>query len=101
MRAVIALSLLAAPALAAEDGLIHKSCLARDIGIDVECACLQQVADDHVRVSIHSVIADYLGQQVSVAEIAAIKGHSGAEAFYDAIQVFKRHAKDRCAFDLP
>jgi len=102
LRLAFALVLLAAPALAAEQtGLIHKACLTRDIGIAVECACLQDVADEHVRVSIHSVIADYLGQQVSVAEIAAIKGHSGAEAFYDANQVFKRHAKDSCAFELP
>ena len=102
MRSLAALLiLLAAPALAAEDGKIAKACLAKDIGIAVECACLQQVADDHVRVSLHSVIADYLGQQVSVADIAAVKGHSGAEAFYDANQAFKRHANETCAFDLP
>ena len=95
------MALLASPALADGVGPVHKACLSKDIGIDAECACLQQVADAHVRKPLQSVIADYLGKQVSVAEIAAVKGHSGAEAFYDANQVFKRHAKNDCAFDLP
>ena len=100
MRLLLALILIATPALADGMGPVHKVCLNRDIGIDAECACLQRVADAHVRKPLQSVIADYLGKQVSVAEIAAAKGHSGAEAFYDANQVFKRYAKNDCAFDL-
>ena len=81
------------------DRIIAANCETRGLLTAEGCACLQQIVDDDFRKGLHSLLAEHLAQKVHVAEIAAERGHSGAEALWDAHKSFHDKASKQC--DLP
>ena len=104
MKPVIIAALLvsgvAAPATANKsDRIIAANCETRGLLTAEGCACLQRIADDDFRQGLHELLAEHLAKKVNVAEIAAERGHSGAEALWDAHRAFHDKASKQC--DLP
>ncbi|MEM7545926.1 MAG: hypothetical protein AAF367_10360 [Pseudomonadota bacterium] len=81
-------------------GEISERCQQEEMANAAACACIQKVADDTVRPGLHGLLVDHLGKRVDVALIAAERGHSGAEALYDANEAFHREASAQCSVNL-
>lgn len=79
---------------------VEDTCLQRNLGDAHTCSCAQKAADETVRPGLHSLIADHLGRRVDVAVIAAERGHSGAEALFDANEAFSKALKKHCQIDF-
>lgn len=80
---------------------IEAACDARGLLDEAGCSCLQSLAETDLRDGLHDLIADHLGRKVNIAKIAAERGHSGAEALWDAHAAFHRKAEAECALPKP
>ena len=104
MRSLIIATLIAAPVPAMADKsarIIAANCETRGLLTAEGCACLQKIADEDFRPELHELLAEHLARKVNVAEIAAERGHSGAEALYDAHAAFHKKAEARCELPRP
>jgi hypothetical protein len=102
MRLPVLLAALAAiPSVALASGPVQTACEEHRDSANVDCACAQAKADEHMSAEDQVLAADFIAQRADPMQLMQMRGQQGAMAFLADFQAWGEASNAACGTPPP